>query len=172
MPLKGSNLDFVVPAADATWARRMDAACHVIEHFFGIELRKAHSSKKFGGKDKCIELENRENFFRERLSKTKGRWFSLSNGKGLTLVDGILEVVDCFSFGGSMYGEGDSCSAGLFYPDQPSHRDEQLLGALGDALQARSSQYTPPRVAWRLRLAHFVSPVSASATPFGNLQDK
>ena len=166
------HLRFLVSPADTTWVRRMDAACQAVEHFFGIELRTAHSGKKFGGTKKRIEAEAREKFFRRRLDKTKGRWFSLSNDRGRKRVGNTLTNVDSFSFGGSMYYGYESYSAGLVYPEQPCDRHEQLLVALGDALQARSSQYTPTQVAWRLRLAHFVSPIDASATTFGNLQDK
>src|SRR6266480_6355063 len=110
------HLKFLVSPADTTWVRRMEAGCQVVERFFGIELRTAHSGKKFGGRKKHIEAEAREKFFKQRLDKTKGRWFSLSNNRGLRRAGNTLTNVDSFSFGGSMYHGYESYSAGLVYP--------------------------------------------------------
>jgi len=155
------GLTLFIPPADATWIGRMEAACQAIERLFKVSLRKAHSGTKFNATTKAVE--DREKYFRQRL-KTKTRWFSLFSGRRMKL--------DYFMLGGKMYGDDHSYCASFVYPEESTERHEEVLVALGDALQACSSQYTPPKVQWRLRLAHWRSPFGTAPSALDQLTDK
>jgi Family of unknown function (DUF5953) len=158
------SLTFFVPPDEGDWIDRMDSACQVLERIFGVELRKAHSGAKNNAT--ALDIVDRLRFFKGRL-KTKNRWFALYSGDGLTRVGTGLINQSYFCVGGRMYADGDSYVVSVMYPEQTPARHEEVLVAAGDALRARSSQYTPAAVARRLRQVHW-HPLSAR----GQLTDK
>jgi hypothetical protein len=159
---------FVISADRATWAERMEAGCSVIEKHFGIQLSQAHGGTKNNAT--ATDIASRERFWRDRL-KTKTRWFSIFSGHGLSRVGNTFVNRSYYNFGGTMYGSGSAYVLSFVCPEQSPAQHEALLVTLGDALGAHHSEFTPPSVAWRLRLIHHRSPLGGAASAVETVSD-
>ena len=134
------QLHLRIPADASTWAERIEAACAVVERWFpGEQLLTANVPRDHAPP---LALADRRAFLKKAL-KTRTRWLSLTNDKP---GDGYLTV------GGKI---GSAAPAqfelGCIVPAQPWERSEQLLAALGDALQAQTGDLTPIGTVLRLR---------------------
>jgi len=134
---------FHVPAFADAWASRMEAGCRVLESRFHTQINLASGGTKF----RCTwnAVKNRHTFFKGRL-KTKGRGFGLSDA---------ARGAESVGIGGNMIYGLDVFRVNASHPDRGIEMAEAVLVALGDAMEAHSSQFTPPAAIERIAKAQW-----------------
>jgi hypothetical protein len=131
MKLAPTHYQFRIPAFADAWASRMEAGCRVLESHFDTQLNLAAGGTKFRTTRNAVT--NRDTFFR-KLLKTKNRGFGLSNA---------ARGAESVGIGGSMIHGLDVFQVNTLHPDRGFQFTEAVLVALGDAVEAQSSQFTP-----------------------------
>jgi len=125
------NSGFRIPASADSWSASLEAGCRVLEARCGTQLDMAVGGTKFRITHEPVK--NRATFFKQR-QKTKGRGFGLHNR---------ARGAESVGLGGNMDYGLEFFIVNIHHPDRGLQFAEELFVALGDALQAHSSQMTP-----------------------------
>lgn len=132
--LLSNQLQFSIPPDPESWPRRIEAACSVLESVFPGE--RLHLAASYSANRQEVVLTDRPKYLRAKL-KTRTRWFNLSNGKAHVGCGDDVRDEGLLSLGGGGY------SVSVLFPQCPYEVCEALIVALGDALEAHFSQWSP-----------------------------
>jgi hypothetical protein len=137
---------FLIPDRASDWAARLEAACAVLDAAFDTRLG---ISMPYQADKPQAPVADRVVFFRAK-AKNAARWFSLHNGEPY-LPPACDEGTSRFcSIGGRRYSNPGVYNVMAFFPSHAPAAIEPVLVALGDALAAHSTQYSPRLTAQRL----------------------
>jgi hypothetical protein len=136
---------FLIPERASDWAARLEAACAVLDAAF--DTRLGISIPYQAGKPQA-PVADRVAFFRAK-AKNPARWFSLHNGERSPLACDEGASRFC-SIGGRRYSNPGVYNVMVFLPSHAPEAIEPVVVALGDALEAHSTQYSSRLTAQRL----------------------
>lgn len=158
------QIDYQIPWETATWAERIERGCQALEALFpGEHLSIA---QPWGESRDQIVLSDRPAYLRKKR-RGRRRWLALYNGKYVRGYGGDYTDEGAISFGGDISRAApDLYRCGTIFRQSPWALCENILVALGDALEAYTSYLSSPetfmtlrRVQWRHGPAEEIPPL-------------
>jgi len=149
---------YSIPDTPSDWAARIEAACRVVEEDFGVRLTKAHP---YHENRPPIDVLDRLAFLKKK-AKSKTKCLSLYTGPGHERTSSGFKNLRYYSVGGISYANKGVYNCTVQFPEISIGQQEAMLVKLGDALRARSAQYTPVETAKRFYLVQWCTGAGTS----------